>query len=135
MNVGSTIKITSGNLKIMQEGEKILRERVDQVRSYVQGRLKRPFPLESPQHFERDAEKRSRAKALPELYQLWDQILLVDVIDNYLDLEEEGDESLQKGEEKKKKVAKKTKKAKKTKCQRATKRCHCPHGKEIPASF
>ena len=92
-------QIVSGNLEIMQQGEKRLLERVKQIRAYVEKRLKGPFNLESKEHFQLDAEERSWAKDVNGLYRLWDRILLVDVISNHLDLEEEQDESLQEEKE------------------------------------
>ena len=85
-------QITSGHLELMRLGERRLKERVQQVQAYVKGRLKRPFKLESKKRFERDAEKRTRVNTLEKLYRRWDDILLVDVIGNYLDIEEVGKE-------------------------------------------
>ena len=104
-------QIVSGRLAIMEEGERLLRARVGQVHGYAKKRLKRSFNLNgSKQPFQLDVEKRLWSKDLNQLYRLWDQILLVDVIDNYLDLEEE-----QKEPEKGKKKSAKSKKNKEKK--------------------
>ena len=103
-------QIISGRLDIMFEGESLMRKRILQVQGHVKERLKRPFNLENRASFQLDAKKRSRPKNVKQLYRLWDDILLVDVINNTLDLEEDGDESSDKKKSTQKSKKKKAKK-------------------------
>ena len=89
-------QIISGRFTILELGEQLLRKRIKQVQIYVKKRIQKPFHLETKALFQLDPKKKSWPKGLNELYHIWDQILLVDVINNHLDLEEEQDESLQK---------------------------------------
>ena len=82
-------QIISGRLAILKRGEKLLQNRIKQVQTYVKKRLERPFHLETKERFQLDPKKKPPSKNLNELYHTWNQILLVDIINNILDLEEE----------------------------------------------
>lgn len=82
-------QIISGRLDIINEAEKIMDSRVRQVRGYVEKRLGQPFKLETERRLELDSKKRRWQRNIKGLYELWDDILLVDIIGNYLDIDEE----------------------------------------------
>ena len=66
-----------------------MRKRTKFVQDYVLKRLEKPFKLETKDKFELDSEKRSRVRDVKDLEKLWDQILLVDVLNNYINLQDE----------------------------------------------
>ena len=82
-------QMVSGRLDIVREGEKIMNLRIKQIQKYVKGRLNKPFHMEGKSRFELDAKKRDWQGSIKGLYLLWDDILLVDVINGYLNIEDE----------------------------------------------
>ena len=79
----------SGDLAIIELGEALVKARIEQVRTYVTERISKSFSLERGGSYQTDVEKRAWARNTGELYQRWDDILLFDIIGNYLDLEGE----------------------------------------------
>ena len=84
-------QISSNNLVLLELAEQLMRTQVEKIRAYVQKRVKQPFNLEINRTLELNPEKRAWAKNMDQLYLLWDDILTMDVIRNYLHLEQEAE--------------------------------------------
>lgn len=81
--------IVTGRLNLLSDANEKFRKRIKFVHSYVLAKLEQPFKLNAKIDFEVDPEKRTIPKDLKELKSVWDNILLTDVLNNYLDIEEE----------------------------------------------
>ena len=89
-------QISSGHLALLDSAEELRRVQIERVRAYVQERMERPFNLETRRMFEANPEKRILAPNMEQLYLSWDDILTVEIIGNYLDLEQEkGNEDIE----------------------------------------
>ncbi len=82
-------EMVNGRLVLQRKANIILNKRINEIDKYVDELLKKPMNLESRTVFEIDAEKRKFPKNEKELKEVWRNVLLVDVINNYLDIEED----------------------------------------------
>lgn len=82
-----------GQIELPQLAEKLLEERIDQVKVITTDLLKQPVPLDGKEQLETDPEKLDWCKSLPELKERWRKILTYQVLNTMLVLEEEGDAS------------------------------------------
>lgn len=106
-------QMREGKLKIVKISSAIMKERIPQISSYVEGLLKGKFDFSKKEFYETDSKKRTFAKSIDELKNRWRKLIKLEVLVQYLDLKDEQDGVNDKDKKKKKKkkvVKKKTKK-------------------------
>lgn len=109
-------QLKSGNFKIVDKSNKILKQRIPFVQNFVKDILKKNknFDFNKSEKFQTDAEKREFVSSLDELKDRWKRLMKYEVIVQYLELkdeqEEEGKSDNGKDKKSKKKVVKKEKK-------------------------
>lgn len=82
-------EMINGKLILQRKANIIMNKRIEYVEKYVLGLLDKPFNLETKETFQLDSEKRTHPKDLDDLKKTWKNVLLVDVINGYLDIEED----------------------------------------------
>lgn len=98
-------QMMSGNLKAAKDANKIVKERIAEIKKHVEDVLKKPFNFTQKGIIETDPKKRKYAMTTKELKQRWVNILKYDTMGRFQDLKDEQNGVNQ--DDKKKKKAKK----------------------------
>lgn len=106
-------EMVSGRLKVVDEVSRIMSVRIPVIQKYVDGLLAKDFDFSKNESYETDSKKREYVANEKELKERWRKIIKLDLLSQYLELEEEQNEPPSKKEDKKKKKKKKEKAKKK----------------------
>lgn len=85
-------EMVNGKLELQKEANKLMDVRIAMISKYVEELLKKPMALDTKNNFQIDSEKRDFPKDEIALKEVWQNVLLVDVLNNYLDIEEDQEE-------------------------------------------
>lgn len=102
-------QLRSGELSIIDKTESIIRPRTQEIKTYVESILKKPFDLESKDYFETDPKKRKYVENVSKLKERWRKMLKFEILNRVMEMKDE-QEGKTDSDDKKKEVKKEEKK-------------------------